>query len=235
MVNNKLGNSKQPKKTESEKPSEKASTSPKRKSKSSKSKSVTGSASKDAATNSKNTKAKRAKKSSSNKTTDQKNTSQKQVSSKVEANKRTTKSENSKARDKKTKEQIVLERISKNPGDPIFAEYAELLRRKDRFWDAFKVCIQGLTVNPDCHSGRLTLARLFYELGSVSFAARELKIVYRAMPNNESVKILVAKIAPDILNSVDDNSEEYQSEQDRYLETMIAETEFDMDHIDLLS
>lgn len=87
-------------------------------------------------------------------------------------------------------------RVSGDPGDPVFAELADLYRRRGDYQGAFDLCFNGLTANPDCVRGRIVLARLFYERLHFSFAARELREVCQALPGNVFARKLLQAISP---------------------------------------
>jgi predicted Zn-dependent protease len=128
-----------------------------------------------------------------------------------------------------SKEEKIKLKLSKDPGNPVFSEFAEYLRKKKRVDEAFQVCFEGLSQNPSHLPGRLVLARLFYASNWIPFAVRELELIHRSYPENATLIRLLQKLDPDFVPASDRAVETGQSN-----ETMIAETEFDLGDIDLL-
>lgn len=93
-------------------------------------------------------------------------------------------------------EESYRNRLQGDPGDPLFAELADLLRAQKRYDEAFLVCFEGLTANPQCHRGRLVLARLFYEKLLWPFAVRELQELRAALPDNPHLSRLLDRLQP---------------------------------------
>lgn len=91
----------------------------------------------------------------------------------------------------------VLAKLSSNPGDPEYAQYADRLRSSGDHWSALKITLTGLNQNPDLHRGRLVLARIYYNLGLLHFAVRELEYLRAALPENASIRRLLEQLAPD--------------------------------------
>jgi predicted Zn-dependent protease len=77
-----------------------------------------------------------------------------------------------------------------DPGDPAFAELADIYRQRGDYGGALDLCFNGLSANPSCSLGRAILARVFYERLQFPFAVRELKEIALNDPNN----IFVAKL-----------------------------------------
>jgi len=126
------------------------------------------------------------------------------------------------------KEEKIKEKLKDDPGNPVFAEFAEYLRRKRQMMDAMSICLSGLSANPSCHSGRLVLARIYYSLSFIPFASRELEILLSFFPEDQSLRRLVLALNPtfsDVRGSVSAGNS---------AETLIAETAFDMGDLDLL-
>ncbi|NLF25472.1 MAG: hypothetical protein GX589_07420 [Deltaproteobacteria bacterium] len=74
--------------------------------------------------------------------------------------------------------------LEEDPGNSVFIEYAKCLIEERSFESALMVCLRGLSSNPSAHAGRLLLARVFYELGLVPFAVREVEELCRELPHN---------------------------------------------------
>ena len=89
------------------------------------------------------------------------------------------------------------EALRADPGNPIFADYADSLREAGELMEALRVCLAGLEANTSFHVGRLALARVFFELGHTSFAIRELEVLRRAVPSNVSLMRLVERLSPE--------------------------------------
>lgn len=122
--------------------------------------------------------------------------------------------------------------LAANPGDPVFADYAEELRRSGKLDSALRICLQGLNANPDCHLGRLALAHIFYQQGYVSFATRELRELMHKCPELVSLQKLLQTLAPDQLieAAAAEKAVEVSSEQD----STVAEAEFELGDLDLI-
>jgi len=118
-------------------------------------------------------------------------------------------------------EETYRTRLQEDPGDPLFAEFADLLRGEKRYSEAFEVCFQGLTANPQCHRGRLVLARLFYEKLHWPFAVRELRELRLALPENPHLQRLLERLQPG-------------SEGGEEVQVTVAERDFDMTDITIL-
>lgn len=114
-------------------------------------------------------------------------------------------------------------RVSGDPGDPAFADLADAYRRRGDYQGAFDLCLNGLTANPDCIRGRVVLARLFYERLHFSFAARELREVYQALPGNPYARKLLEAL------SAEDRFSPGHEDEGRVL----AEVEFSLHSLDL--
>ena len=99
--------------------------------------------------------------------------------------------------DIKERESEIKRILAEDPGDPTFAEYGDFLRRRGETLKAIDVCLAGLSVNPDCHRGRIVLARAYYDRLYLPFAVRELEILRQALPDNRPIEKIIAKLAPD--------------------------------------
>ncbi len=87
--------------------------------------------------------------------------------------------------------------IKSDPGNPVFAEVADVLRENGDLTQALQVCLQGVEANASCHLGRLVLARVFFDMGCTSFAIRELAMLRQWVPSNVSLMRLVERLSPD--------------------------------------
>ena len=88
-------------------------------------------------------------------------------------------------------ESTITKILAESPGNEVFADYAENLRKESRLQEAIQVCLAGLSANPACVRGRLALARVMYQNGYKPFALRELDILHEMLPNNKSVARLI--------------------------------------------
>jgi predicted Zn-dependent protease len=111
--------------------------------------------------------------------------------------------------------------LEAEPGDPVFAEYAERLRASGRHGEAIEICLRGLSSNPSCHGGRLVLARTFYEKGYHPFAQREVEQLARDLPDSRTVQQLRARLCGG-------------ASQNETREERVAEAEFDIDELELI-
>jgi len=91
-----------------------------------------------------------------------------------------------------------VEIIKSDPGNPVFAEVADVLREHGDLTQALSVCLHGVEANPSCHLGRLVLARVFFEMGCAGFAIRELAILRQLVPANVSLIRLIERLAPEV-------------------------------------
>jgi predicted Zn-dependent protease len=122
------------------------------------------------------------------------------------------------------------QQIEEDPGNPVFAELAEALRKQEQLAEALDVCLLGLSANPECHKGRLVLSQLFYQKGYYPFAIRELEQLHRALPENRSVRKLLEKLSPGSVGE----SGSAAAARDGSEQDTIAEADFDFDMLDLV-
>lgn len=127
-----------------------------------------------------------------------------------------------------------LKILEEDSGDPVFAEYAEHLRREGRPLEALNVCLKGLSGNPSCHKGRLALARVFYEQEYFPFARRELEQLAQELPENQSLKRLLEKFS--IEAAAAESKKGFKGSQGGMSEddSVVAEADFDFECLDLL-
>lgn len=121
-------------------------------------------------------------------------------------------------------EDEVLTILSQDPGNSIFADYADILHRDGRSESGIMISLRGISANPSCYKGRLILSKIFFDLGFTPFCIEQLLILRRALPENKSLVKLLERLAPDI---------EMSKETDRPEETY-AEAEFDFEDIELI-
>lgn len=127
-----------------------------------------------------------------------------------------------------SKDEGELRRIlTEDPGNERFVELARLLREAGRKLEAVEVCFAGLSASPQCHDGRLELARAFYELGYIPFAAREVSELRSIYPASSDLQKLA-----ELLGAVE--TVESQAPQPAGSPDTVAEAEFDADEIELI-
>ena len=126
-------------------------------------------------------------------------------------------------------EEEINTRLEADPGDPVFADYAEFLRSQGEIDRAMHVCLTGVTSNPAVLEGRLVLARIYYEEGHFPFAVRELEYLKKEIPDNKAVNSLLERLSPESLNKPQATVISSES-----TETTVAEGEFGFDELDLL-
>lgn len=113
--------------------------------------------------------------------------------------------------------------LETDPGDEIFVQYAESLKKEGKRVEALNVILRGLTASPTNNRGRLLLARMFYEDGYTPFAVRELIEIHKSIPQNKAIKQLLEKLSPGIVNSLDIKEGQ-----------VVGESEFDFAEIEVL-
>ena len=123
-------------------------------------------------------------------------------------------------------EDEVIAILERDPGNSVFADYAQALHAGERSADAVITCLRGLTHNPSFHKGRLLLAKLFYDLGFLSFCLEQLRVIAEAIPDNKSLRKLLNKLAPS------DDSVKNSSSQN--ISHTYAEVEFNLGDVDLI-
>jgi tetratricopeptide (TPR) repeat protein len=75
-------------------------------------------------------------------------------------------------------------KLDKDPGSLIFFQLAEEHRKEGNLQEAEKILKQGLTRHPNYWSARVTLARIYQQLGNHDPAQEELEKVVRAVPDH---------------------------------------------------
>lgn len=147
--------------------------------------------------------------------------------------------------------------LAQDPGNPVFAEYADQLRKEGQYSEALEVCYRGLSANPSVHRGRLVLARVYYEKLYWPFAIREVQQLQKELPHSETLKRLLTALAPEegtlIVTEKPNSADELVSHSTRERggrddyhdsfeeaaviednELTVAEAEFEIDDFDLL-
>lgn len=116
--------------------------------------------------------------------------------------------------------------LDDDPGNPVFAEYAELLINEGRREEALLLCLKGLSHNPTYQLGRLMLARAYYESSMFPFALRELEGLRAEMPQISALKKLVEALCGSM--------KDYPSNTAAQTDGEVAETEFELEALELI-
>ncbi len=82
-------------------------------------------------------------------------------------------------------------RPQRNLQDKSFADYADGLRISKNYSEAIRVCLDGLSKDPEFDKGRLVLARIYYDCGYIDFSLRELSYISQKSPENLYIKRLI--------------------------------------------
>lgn len=85
-------------------------------------------------------------------------------------------------------------KVEKEPNPGAFLQLAEEYRKEGMLHEALKVCQDGLKRHPNYWSTRVSLGRVYYELGQSEQAREELEKVVKAVPDN----LLANRILGDI-------------------------------------
>jgi tetratricopeptide (TPR) repeat protein len=75
-------------------------------------------------------------------------------------------------------------KLDKDPGSLVFSQLAEEYRKQGNLEEAESILKQGLTRHPNYWSARVTLARIYQQLGHEDPAREELEQVVRAVPDH---------------------------------------------------
>jgi tetratricopeptide (TPR) repeat protein len=97
-------------------------------------------------------------------------------------------------------------KLEREPGSPLFAQYAEELRRAGELGEAVRICREGLTKHPAYATARITLARALATSGDAASARSEFEAVLRAAPDNVIAKRGLGELASDGARAWDDKS-----------------------------
>ncbi|MBN8550138.1 MAG: hypothetical protein J0M12_12545 [Deltaproteobacteria bacterium] len=119
--------------------------------------------------------------------------------------------------------------VKEDPGNPLFAELAEQLRKSGQHAEALDICLSGLSKNPSCHVGRLVLARVFFDRQMFPFAVRELEALRAALPQSKTIAKLLEKLSPGASQNPVSVAPAAPSEAETF-----AETDFDFEELDLI-
>jgi tetratricopeptide (TPR) repeat protein len=79
-------------------------------------------------------------------------------------------------------------RLEREPDSPLFAQYAEELRRAGELAEAIRVCREGLAKRPSYATVRVTLGRALADSGDSAAAREEFQAVLRTVPDNVSAR-----------------------------------------------
>jgi tetratricopeptide (TPR) repeat protein len=97
-------------------------------------------------------------------------------------------------------------KLEREPGSPLFAQYAEELRRAGELGEAIRICREGLTKHPAYATARITLARALATSGDAASARAEFEAVLRTAPDNVIAKRGLDELASDGARAWDDKS-----------------------------
>lgn len=129
-----------------------------------------------------------------------------------------------------TREREYHELLQSDPGNEAFIEFGEFLRRSARYSDALLVVLRGVSTNPTHPRGRLLLARVLFDCGCTSLAAREVEVLCRQFPEGKFLKKLLERLAPQAAAALSAKPRE-QETQSSAPETL-AEADIDFDVLD---
>lgn len=87
--------------------------------------------------------------------------------------------------------------LAREPSSVVFAPLSEAYRKRGMLSQAIEVCIQGLGHHPNFLSGRVALARAWYDAGKIDEARQEAEAVVRCAPENLAALRLLASICRD--------------------------------------
>ena len=132
--------------------------------------------------------------------------------------------------------------LQDDPGDPKFLECCEHYRDTGDVLKALALCSRGLSANPSHHQARLFLAKIFFELGCVPFATREIDTLIDELPHVDSLRRLRDRIVPSGPDSSAMGASEAspssttsdQAEPKPVVDETLAEADFDFSELDLM-
>ncbi len=85
--------------------------------------------------------------------------------------------------------------LENEPQSRVFALLAEAYRKKGDLNQAFKICSEGVTRNPNFASGQFTLGRILNDLHAFEDAFSHLEIAIKIAPENLAAQQLYANLA----------------------------------------
>jgi tetratricopeptide (TPR) repeat protein len=89
-------------------------------------------------------------------------------------------------------------KLDKAPNSTVFFQLAEEHRKEGNLDDALRILKEGLTHHPSYWSARVTLGRIYHQMGKAELAREELEKVIQAVPDN----LLANKLLGDIYMSM---------------------------------
>jgi tetratricopeptide (TPR) repeat protein len=91
---------------------------------------------------------------------------------------------------------------NRNKDSIVFVALAEICRSSGHLDEARRICENGLRRNPEPVSGRLTLAKIYWDLGEKNKALPLLEGILQEVPNHQEAQGLIWKIRPEAKKKV---------------------------------
>ncbi|HET6267626.1 MAG TPA: tetratricopeptide repeat protein [Acidobacteriota bacterium] len=88
----------------------------------------------------------------------------------------------------------LLRKIEKEPTSLLFLQLADEYRKEKMYEDALQVCWEGLRRHPNYWSARVTVGRIYREVGENDKSSEELEKVVKAVPDNLMANRILADI-----------------------------------------
>jgi tetratricopeptide (TPR) repeat protein len=88
----------------------------------------------------------------------------------------------------------LLRKLEKEPTSLLFLQLADEYRKEKMYEDALQVCWEGLRRHPNYWSARVTVGRIYREMGENDKSAEELEKVVKAVPDNLMANRILADI-----------------------------------------
>lgn len=88
-----------------------------------------------------------------------------------------------------------------DPSSAAFVGVADILRAQGHFFDALRVCQEGLRYNPELLTARIILVRVLEGMGKTTDAYAMANDILKDVPNHAEARSIVNKLRPFPLNS----------------------------------
>ena len=82
----------------------------------------------------------------------------------------------------------------KNPLSIVFVPLAEICRERGHLSQAQEICEKGLARHPDSISGRLALARIYFDADKVTEARHLVEEILRELPSQKEARSLLERV-----------------------------------------